>query len=733
MLLIPLLVFFSIFSLTFSRLNLIKTNNPTQNTENRLAEQVLQAQCTPTTCPSGQYLNYSTCLCEVCQPRNCGGAMYLDMTDCVCKCPSYPTCTENEYFDTWDCLCKSINPTTATSCTEPSDGCGVNHYWDSASCSCKCASYVACPTNYYWDTYSCSCLSSTSTTTDTTTTSTNCEPQYCGVNHYWDEVSCSCKCASYVACPTNYYWDTTICNCVSSDTNTTSETTDTASSGENSTTDTTCYPPSEGCATNYYWDGVSCMCKPDDTYTIGGSECYPPASGCNTGYYWDYDYCTCKYDSSITTSSCSPPSIGCGSGYYWDYNSCSYIYSQTMLDRLAYEPPEIITCIKSKLGDYEYQRLRYFIPTTQQGQDEIQNLKNKIADCWKVAASQQESTPFDKEQCLISSIGNIAYREIYEGRRTPTQNEYLWFQKCHGAVQKNIISLLSVNEKLPTETVACLKKTLGSNLYQQVYSGQAEIPRNLKRNVEICFGAKPQPFEQGTSYQTPQVVKDCLYNTVGEAKYNDVVSGKTQPSQEEKEKVQQCFANLNKDQQKFLPPPPEQVPFFDEDEGIKFEKADQEKKQVKKKVYGGKLTLSGKAQPNTIITIYIYSDPIVVTTKTDENGDWVYEMQKPLDEGKHVAYALVKSGNENYVRSSVINFDVLAADEEPTPQVFMEEEKASDTQKRFIYYSVGVVILITLIVTGGIYFFYTRKKLKEIEDSSLDGNSKTKSGTGPVN
>lgn len=692
-----------------------------------LVGQVLQDTCTPITCSSGLYWNDSTCACEVCEPRDCGGAMYLDMTDCVCKCPSYPTCTADEYWEQWSCSCI---PYASSGCTEPSDGCPTGTYWDTAYCSCITSftcqeSTAGCGSDYYWDTTSCICLPYEST-------NTTCVPEYCGVNHYWDEDSCLCKCASYVACPTNYYWSVSSCSCLP-------YTSTTTSGGDSTTTTTTtCTPPSAGCAVNYYWDYASCSCKPDESYSIGGADCYPPTDGCEKEYYWDYDTCSCKYDSSIATSTCTKPLDSCQTGYYWDYNSCSCVYSQTSLDRLAYESTEIITCIKSKLTEYEYQRLRYFIPTTQQGSDEIQNLGNKVATCWSSTASEQNSstqtsgTPLTKEQCLINSIGNTAYREIYEGRRTPTQNEYLWFQKCFGKVQKNVISLLSADEKVSDKTVTCLKKTLGNDLYQKVYSGQAQIPQNLRKGVNICFDAKPQPFEQGTSLETPQAVKDCLYEAVSETKLKDIISGKVQVTGEEKEKAKQCFDNLNQEQQKFLPPPAEEIPFFDQNEAIKFEKADQEKIQVKKKTYGGKLTLSGKAQPNTIVTIYIYSDPIVVTTKTDENGDWVYEMQKPLDEGKHVAYALVKSDKEGYIRSSLINFDVLASEEEPTP-VFIDEQGASEARKRFIYYSLGAVLFITLVVTGGIYFIHTRKKIKEIEESDSEGNSETKPGTGPVN
>lgn len=53
------------------------------------------------------------------------------------------------------------------------------------------------------------------------------------------------------------------------------------------------------------------------------------------------------------------------------------------------------------------------------------------------------------------------------------------------------------------------------------------------------------------------------------------------------------------------------------------------------------LRLSGKALPNMHVTIYVYSTPIVVTVKADENGDWTYELDKDIEDGEHEAYVAV--------------------------------------------------------------------------------------------
>lgn len=48
--------------------------------------------------------------------------------------------------------------------------------------------------------------------------------------------------------------------------------------------------------------------------------------------------------------------------------------------------------------------------------------------------------------------------------------------------------------------------------------------------------------------------------------------------------------------------------------------------------------ISGKGLPNSFITLYIFSTPIVVTVKTDENGNWSYILDKDIEEGNHEVY-----------------------------------------------------------------------------------------------
>jgi|GEM_PF-1117824 len=79
----------------------------------------------------------------------------------------------------------------------------------------------------------------------------------------------------------------------------------------------------------------------------------------------------------------------------------------------------------------------------------------------------------------------------------------------------------------------------------------------------------------------------------------------------------------------------------------------------------GNLKFEGKAKPNQVITLYIYSTmPIVVTVQADANGNWTYELDKTMVDGTHEVYVAVNNDEGKIVETSL-----------PTP-FFIQEAQA---------------------------------------------------------
>jgi hypothetical protein len=48
--------------------------------------------------------------------------------------------------------------------------------------------------------------------------------------------------------------------------------------------------------------------------------------------------------------------------------------------------------------------------------------------------------------------------------------------------------------------------------------------------------------------------------------------------------------------------------------------------------------IAGRGLPNSFVTLYIFSTPVIVTIKTDAEGAWEYRFSKELEDGEHEVY-----------------------------------------------------------------------------------------------
>jgi len=53
------------------------------------------------------------------------------------------------------------------------------------------------------------------------------------------------------------------------------------------------------------------------------------------------------------------------------------------------------------------------------------------------------------------------------------------------------------------------------------------------------------------------------------------------------------------------------------------------------------LHFEGKTKPNTLVTLYVFSNPVIVVVKSDSSGRWAYDRERNLDSGKHTAFATI--------------------------------------------------------------------------------------------
>ena len=112
----------------------------------------------------------------------------------------------------------------------------------------------------------------------------------------------------------------------------------------------------------------------------------------------------------------------------------------------------------------------------------------------------------------------------------------------------------------------------------------------------------------------------------------------------------------------------------------------------------------------------------MLTTTTDGDGNWSYELEDPLANGEHEVYALVDKGDGNYERSSVASFFIgtaEASDENPdglSLELLTEPTVSANNRSvnLFIAATIGVVTFVAVIVVS-----YALQKFRAPKESMI--------------
>ena len=112
-----------------------------------------------------------------------------------------------------------------------------------------------------------------------------------------------------------------------------------------------------------------------------------------------------------------------------------------------------------------------------------------------------------------------------------------------------------------------------------------------------------------------------------------------------------------------------------------------------------KLKIEGSALPNSFVTLFVYSTPIVVTVKADDRGHWSYELKTELEDGKHELYvATVNYAGKIVAKSPAVPFTLTAeaAYFEPLT-VNIAETSIIDIFKKYMFITSFLVALIFVL------------------------------------
>ncbi len=252
------------------------------------------------------------------------------------------------------------------------------------------------------------------------------------------------------------------------------------------------------------------------------------------------------------------------------------------------------------------------------------------------------------QACLAAAIGQDRFTAISGGQSKPTDAEE---QAGHACFSKFGEKPPAVNTagKIPDSVEECMKLAVGEDHFNGIKDGTA-APTVADRDAgQKCFGAPAGSIAPDVKPPIGIKLKACLLAIAGEARFNAISSGQSEPTAAEKTAGAGCFSKGQDENasESILPPPTQEVPFLPEGKKT----VDITSSSVSSTHGKPTLTVQGTGKPGEAIDVHLFSKGTTVTVQVGKNGKWSYKFNRSLSSGKHKVYATARAGKKT-VRSA---------------------------------------------------------------------------------
>lgn len=217
------------------------------------------------------------------------------------------------------------------------------------------------------------------------------------------------------------------------------------------------------------------------------------------------------------------------------------------------------------------------------------------------------------------------------------------------------------------------------------------------------------------SVNSDPTLRSCLISAVGETRLAAFTAKTARPSYEELQKMNSCFASINNIiPSNFAPVEPKKVSALPTSKKLTIsELTNVERTEPQNNEKTKFLKIAGKALPNSLVIVYVFSEPLVLTTTANANGEWSYALESPLEPGKHEIYAVVDQGNGQYEKTNPFGFFIekaVASAENPNGFSLALGNPTPTQSNRSLYaYLIGAsVFVLGLIIFATIFIIRHR-------------------------
>ncbi|MFA5134571.1 MAG: Ig-like domain-containing protein [Patescibacteria group bacterium] len=114
------------------------------------------------------------------------------------------------------------------------------------------------------------------------------------------------------------------------------------------------------------------------------------------------------------------------------------------------------------------------------------------------------------------------------------------------------------------------------------------------------------------------------------------------------------------------------------------------------------LVFRGTGPPNAMVTLYIYSTPLVVETRTDEFGNFTYTLTQNMPDGEHEVYVTITDDTGKVVeKSNALKFFVRRA-QAVTEEDYLRGDVNVETESESL---ISSYLIVALAIVGAVLIF----------------------------
>lgn len=310
-------------------------------------------------------------------------------------------------------------------------------------------------------------------------------------------------------------------------------------------------------------------------------------------------------------------------------------------------------------------------------------------------------------------------------------NDTIFAKAIYGGVEKIIEIPISVNPNQTNPSPENSNTSVSNNISTDSSIDITSSSNTSSSATNETTQAIPTTETQITSskLQVSKITQSCLESEINPDRYLEIINKDSLMTANELEKTMNCFATS-----KYILPS-----IFSPINPLEIEKINVDSRLVSiskienipttaESNNGELLKISGKSKPESLVLIYIYSDPLIITTKSDKEGNWQYTINDPMQPGKHEVYVVVNKEDGSFNRSNPFEFiisNVAASELNPNGLNLKlsgnPTETASQSNNNLIYYvTVSTCVILVAIMILLIIIKINKNKNKLLTPSVTD-------------